>query len=895
MVELFYLKLYNQRMKILLSFLILFLVFAPFLTFAQTEVVYPSFPGVVAPQDIVREAQTEKEILPLFIDYIFRLILVISLIAVIGVILYAGTLYLLSTGNPIKTKIAREWILSAIQGTLVIFSSYALLYALDSQLVLFGLRNLEKGDRVERVDLNWEIRNSYFQIPFGLLIEDAILNENAKNKLYDVLDATNEAEAVAEAIYQGSKQLLAIIESCPVGMLCGGGGPANNPGNIPYSPPPSSQRLTNASIPPTSPQAQIFATNNQSPTTINPSSTTGPPSPSSNENSSFGEDETGGIGDPSVVFPDKEIRRGDNYSITASDAFIVSNEKNRMPPDYLLDLFAFPDYEERQAELDEIEETIETLRQDSWMRGLLEEQKDLFAEKTELFREDRINHILDVKDVIQEPKPGNIPFGSKVQEKLNAADYLLLQEGYFADLYNNPDLTFSEKNNIAKDILNVVDRIGLGSKNPTNYGFEGPVTVYDIKEVERWWYPALTDAAGNIVKDENGYTVYSEELSYALISDVPIARGVWGTPENLTDDNGRAIQLIFEILGFVSLPILDKTSVNSNQGWRKYTDSTHDGTDFSVDDYITEIIAVSDQYVAETQVGGGGGVTLVSHIPLNKNTYIKTISSHLSGTEVTPGMTVSAGTIIGTGGNTGHSTGPHLHWEAHLVVTDDDGNIISDKVIRNDALFSPESIKSVGGSVTNEKTPFMERVEFESFLFSPPLHQLFPPLDTQNKNDYFLNYYNSIMSPFSSLFGIQLVFASDRGETRVRRFLSADGGGKSSPGTKSLADLNEEGLTAFHGGGDHWMRGVYPSFGEPKKQEHSEEEGDSTEAFSLGEEGGGGGGGGGYPMIPLNLRSHRNRGPPPAHGPLHSASASTGASSSSILPRLLPPTTSTFW
>ena len=240
-----------MRKFTIIFFFILLLSVVPFFVSAQTEVIYPSLPGVLTPQDIANEAQTEAEVLPLFMAYLFRLILVVSLLVVIGVILYAGILYLLSTGNPIKSKIAREWILSAIQGALVIFTSYALLFALDSQLVLFGQRNLEKGENVERVDLDWEIRNSYFQIPFGLLIEDAILNENAKNKLYDVLDATNEAEAVAEAIYQGSKQLLAIIESCPAGMPCGGGGPFSGPGPIPYDEPSPEERDSgNSNVPP---------------------------------------------------------------------------------------------------------------------------------------------------------------------------------------------------------------------------------------------------------------------------------------------------------------------------------------------------------------------------------------------------------------------------------------------------------------------------------------------------------------------------------------------------------------------------------------------------------------------------------------------------------------------
>lgn len=43
----------------------------------------------------------------------------------------------------------------------------------------------------------------------------------------------------------------------------------------------------------------------------------------------------------------------------------------------------------------------------------------------------------------------------------------------------------------------------------------------------------------------------------------------------------------------------------------------------------------------------------------NVNTYV----FHLSGVVVRPGQAVNAGTLLGYTGNTGHSTGPHLHFE----------------------------------------------------------------------------------------------------------------------------------------------------------------------------------------------------------------------------------------
>jgi murein DD-endopeptidase MepM/ murein hydrolase activator NlpD len=205
--------------KYIFCLLLVVLIILPFTIFSQ-EVSYPNIPGAIAPQNFLGEAQSQGEILPLFLEYFFQLFLIISVAVAFFVILYGGIVYISSSGDPEKRKNGKNWILGAMQGTLIIFASYALLYTLDSQLVLFQQRQLDDGKKEEKIHLEWEIKNIYYQIPFGLLIEDAILNETAQSKLYDVLDATYKAEDTSNAIEQGSKQLLEIIKICPENEPC---------------------------------------------------------------------------------------------------------------------------------------------------------------------------------------------------------------------------------------------------------------------------------------------------------------------------------------------------------------------------------------------------------------------------------------------------------------------------------------------------------------------------------------------------------------------------------------------------------------------------------------------------------------------------------------------------
>ncbi len=60
--------------------------------------------------------------------------------------------------------------------------------------------------------------------------------------------------------------------------------------------------------------------------------------------------------------------------------------------------------------------------------------------------------------------------------------------------------------------------------------------------------------------------------------------------------------------------------------------------------------------------GGYGNCVVIRHY-----NGLETLYGHLSGRIVTPGQSVRAGELIGYGGSTGYSTGPHLHFETRYL------------------------------------------------------------------------------------------------------------------------------------------------------------------------------------------------------------------------------------
>lgn len=102
--------------------------------------------------------------------------------------------------------------------------------------------------------------------------------------------------------------------------------------------------------------------------------------------------------------------------------------------------------------------------------------------------------------------------------------------------------------------------------------------------------------------------------------------------------------------------------VTSNYGYRASFGRQHKGLDVKV--YIGDTIraAFSGKVRMVRYEGGGYG----KYIVIRHNNGLETIYGHLSEQLVTENQNVRAGDVIGLGGNTGRSTGSHLHFETRL-------------------------------------------------------------------------------------------------------------------------------------------------------------------------------------------------------------------------------------
>ncbi len=137
-------------------------------------------------------------------------------------------------------------------------------------------------------------------------------------------------------------------------------------------------------------------------------------------------------------------------------------------------------------------------------------------------------------------------------------------------------------------------------------------------------------------------------------------------------------------------------SVTSNYGPRRYR--YHYGTDLELDIGDTVVAAFKGKVrIIDYEAGGYGHYVVLRH-----DNGLETVYAHLSMVMVVLNQDVKAGEIIGLGGNTGRSTGPHLHFEIRYL-----GNAINPG---NMVDFSSGIVHNPTYVLTKKKSFYYQRV-----------------------------------------------------------------------------------------------------------------------------------------------------------------------------------------
>lgn len=163
------------------------------------------------------------------------------------------------------------------------------------------------------------------------------------------------------------------------------------------------------------------------------------------------------------------------------------------------------------------------------------------------------------------------------------------------------------------------------------------------------------------ITEEDEYDTDMDEISVSYLPPAYSLYSVWDTFNinpykfNLTDTLTLSLGDQYDC-SYVP-PI--KGLVTSPYGPRRR--NFHCGIDLDLETGDT-VVSAFDGTVRVARVSNGyGNVVVVRH-----NNGLETLYGHLSEIKVQVGQHVSGGTVLGLGGNTGRSTGSHLHFEVRF-------------------------------------------------------------------------------------------------------------------------------------------------------------------------------------------------------------------------------------
>ena len=158
----------------------------------------------------------------------------------------------------------------------------------------------------------------------------------------------------------------------------------------------------------------------------------------------------------------------------------------------------------------------------------------------------------------------------------------------------------------------------------------------------------LNDASDDLMENHPDGDIYSNMWSSERVNPYKV-------PLNELPDSVK-----INCAGFV-MPVCGNHRVTSKFGPRRYR--FHYGIDLAVNIGDTIRSAFKGKVRIIDYDGGGYG----NYIVIRHDNGLETVYAHLSKVDVRQDQSVRAGQLIGFGGNTGRSTGPHLHFETRYI------------------------------------------------------------------------------------------------------------------------------------------------------------------------------------------------------------------------------------
>lgn len=231
---------------------------------------------------------------------------------------------------------------------------------------------------------------------------------------------------------------------------------------------------------------------------------------------------------------------------------------------------------------------------------------------------------------------------SPIIEKMSDDQLMLLIDHMFEATYMPPDLWGQVMMETAKRNLSKITR--------TEAEVDGSCSLPVGLHIERLQAEYITPSG-----DPDMMFLHPASVYYNNAWDEDITTLF---KDQFTFDATHTIDLENPEVGCFSMPAWGPLS--SPFGWRH--NRYHKGVDIQLRKGDTVACAFDGKVRFAEKKGGYGNVVIVRHY-----NGLETVYGHLYKIKVTEGQVVGSGDLIGLAGNTGKSTGPHLHFEVRFM------------------------------------------------------------------------------------------------------------------------------------------------------------------------------------------------------------------------------------